>query len=188
MGLPSGTFTWTGPFDREADPDWQAVQDGQLKERVYWAERAQIFSDLTGEPAEMPYFMAHLFDGSVEELTRRGARDLLADVRAAGIPLALLTNDMSAFHTAEWIETMQPVLSQFDVIVDGRVDGVMKPDPRAFELVLERLGVPAEGTVFIDDLKSNLVGAVSVGMTPVFLDVTDPESAFAEARELLGLD
>ena len=187
MGLPSDTFTWTGPFDRVADPDWQAVQDGTLKEREYWARRVQVFSDLTGEPAEMPYFMAHLFDGSVEEVTRAGARQLMAEVRAAGIPLALLTNDMSAFHTAEWIATMQPVLSQFDVIVDGAIDGVMKPAPRAFEMVLSRLGVPAEGTVFIDDLKSNLVGAEEVGLTPVFLDVTDPESAFDEVRRLLEL-
>jgi hypothetical protein len=82
---------------------------------------------------------------------------------------------------------MSPVLDEFDVIVDGRRDGVMKPDPAAFRLVCERLGVPTEGTVFVDDLHSNLDGAVAVGMVPVFLDVTHPELAFAETRRLLGL-
>ena len=187
MGLPSGTFTWAGPFDREADPDWQAVQDGTLKERTYWDVRAQVFADLTGEPATMPAFFAHLFDGSPDEVTRPGARQLMADVKAAGIPLGLLTNDMHTFHDEAWIASMSPVLDEFDVIVDGRRDGVMKPDPAAFRLVCERMGVPTEGTVFVDDLRSNLEGAVAVGMVPVFVDVTRPELAFAETRRLLGL-
>ncbi len=187
MGLPAGTFTWTGPFDRDADPDWQAVQEGRLKERVYWDDRTRVFAELTGEPAEMPRMMAHLYDGSAEEVTRAGARALMADVKAADLPLGLLTNDMHAFHTQEWIATMQPVLSQFDVIVDGSVDGVMKPDPRAFELVCERMGITPEGTVFIDDLRSNLEGAVSIGMSGVFLDVTNPQPAFDEVRRLLEI-
>ncbi|MCX6459831.1 MAG: HAD-IA family hydrolase [Actinobacteria bacterium] len=187
MGLPAGTFNWAGPFDPIADPGWQAVQEGRLKERDYWDERARVFADLTGEPAQMPRMMAHLYDGSPEEVTRDGARALMADVKAAGIPLGLLTNDMHAFHTQQWIATMQPVLSQFDVIVDGSVDGVMKPDPRAFELVCERMGISPEGTVFIDDLRSNLEGAVSVGMIGVFLDVTDTQPAFDEVRLHLGL-
>jgi putative hydrolase of the HAD superfamily len=82
---------------------------------------------------------------------------------------------------------MAPVLDQFDLIVDGSVEGILKPDPRAFELILDRMGLPAEGTVFIDDLKSNLDGAIAVGMTPVWLDVTNPEAAFDQARQLLGL-
>lgn len=187
MGLPEGTFTWTGPFDREADPDWAAVQAGTLKERDYWQARVEVFAQLTGEEATMPTFFSHLFDGSAEEVTRQGARDLIADVKAAGLPLGLLTNDMRAFHSAEWVDSMAPVLDQFDVIVDGSETGVLKPDPRAFQLVCDRLGVPTEGTVFIDDLKSNLEGAIAVGMQPVFLDVTAPHIAFSEARELLGL-
>jgi putative hydrolase of the HAD superfamily len=187
MGLPEGTFNWTGPFDVAADPDWQAVQTGDLKERAYWAERVQVFSDLTGEPADMPHMMAHLFDGTPEEVTRAGARDLMAQVKAAGLPLGLLTNDMRAFHTAQWVDSMAPVLDQFDLIVDGSVEGILKPDPKAFELILDRMGLEAEGTVFIDDLKSNLDGAVAVGMTPVWLDVTNPEAAFDQARQLLGL-
>jgi len=187
MGLPAGTFTWTGPFDREADPDWQAVQDGTLKERAYWDVRAKVFSDLTGEPATMPQFFSHLFDGTPDEVTRASARQLMAEVKSAGIPLGLLTNDMHTFHDAAWIESMAPVLEQFDVIVDGKRDGVLKPDPAAFRLVCDRMGVPTEGTVFIDDLKSNLEGAVAVGMVPVFVDVTKPDEAFALARTYLGL-
>ena len=187
LGLPEGTFTWTGPFDPAADPGWQAVQDGTLKERAYWAARVQEFADLTGEPAEMPRLMMHLYDGSVEEVTRAAARALMVDVRAAGIPLGLLTNDLHAFHDKSWIDTMAPVLDLFDVVVDGSLTGFLKPDPRAFEMALEQLGVPAEGTVFIDDLRSNLEGAAAVGLTPVFLDVTNPGPAFDEVRALLGV-
>ena len=79
------------------------------------------------------------------------------------------------------------ILREFDVLVDGRTEGVMKPDPRAYTLVLERLGVPAEGTVFVDDQPVNLRGAEVVGLTPVHLDPTDPSGGFRLARSLLGL-
>ena len=63
----------------------------------------------------------------------------------------------------------------------------MKPDPAAYRLVAERLGVSPEDCVFVDDQPGNLAGAVAVGMVSVHLDPVDPESGFAEARRLLSL-
>lgn len=186
LGLPSGTFAWTGPFDPEADEDWQVFQAGGMNEREYWARRAEEFARMTGEPATMPALCAHLYSGSEEELVRPEALSLLRDAKAAGIPVGALTNDLTAFHDADWIARMG-ILREFDVLVDGKTEGVMKPDPRAYELVLDRLGVAAEGTVFVDDQPVNLRGAEVVGLTPVHLDPTDPAPGFRLARTLLGL-
>jgi putative hydrolase of the HAD superfamily len=186
LGLDPGTFAWTGPFDPAADADWQVFQSAGMNEREYWARRAEEFAAITGEPATMPALCAHLYSGSEEELVRPEARALLRDAKAAGIPVGALTNDLTAFHDADWIARMG-ILREFDVLVDGRTEGVMKPDPRAYELVLERLGVPAEGTVFVDDQPVNLRGAEVVGLTPVHLDPTDPAPGFRLARSLLGL-
>ena len=186
LGLPPGTFGWTGPFDPEADADWQVFQSGGMNEREYWARRAEDFARITGEPATMPALCAHLYSGSEEELLRPEALRLLRDAKAANIPVGALTNDLTAFHDADWIAGMG-ILREFDVLVDGKTEGVMKPDPRAYELVLERLGVPAQGTVFVDDQLVNLRGAEVVGLTPVHLDPTDPSPGFRLARTLLGL-
>lgn len=42
--------------------------------------------------------------------------------------------------------------------------GVLKPDPKVFELVIERLGVPAESIWFFDDNQVNVDAAVNAGM------------------------
>lgn len=186
LGLPPGTFAWTGPFDPAADEDWRIFQSGGMNEREYWALRAAEFADLTGEPATMPALCAHLYSGAQEELVRPGARRLLTDAKAAGIPVGALTNDLTAFHDGDWVSRMT-ILREFDVLVDGRTEGVYKPDPEAYRIVLERLGVDAADTVFIDDQPVNLRGAEVVGLTPVYLDPTDPAPGFRLARSLLGL-
>lgn len=188
LGLAPGTFAWTGPFNPAADADWQTFQSGGMNEREYWARRAQEFADLTGEPATMPALCAHLYSGAPEELLRPGALALIADAKAAGIPVGALTNDLTSFHDAVWLGRMRgAVLDQFEVLVDGRTEGVYKPDPQAYRLILERMGVSAQEAVFIDDQPVNLRGAESVGMITVHLDPTDPGPGFARARALLGL-
>ncbi len=186
LGLPSGTFAWTGPFAPEADADWRVFQSGGMNEREYWALRAQEFADLTGEEPTMKALCAHLYSGTEDELLRPGARALMADAKAAGIPVGALTNDLTSFHDEAWLARMS-ILRDFDVLVDGRTEGVYKPDPAMYRIILERMDIPAEGTVFLDDQPVNLAGAEAVGMTPVHLDPVDPEPGFRLCRELLGL-
>lgn len=186
MGVPAGSLTWTGPFDPDADPQWQAFQSGEMTEREYWAIQAERFAELTGEPATMPALMGHLYDGSPDQLLRPGAVSLIHDAKAAGIPVGLLTNDLTTFHDADWVARMT-ILKEFDCVVDGRADGVMKPDAAAYELICNRMGFAPQDCVFIDDQPVNLAGAHAVGLIAIYLDPVHPEPAYAQARELLGL-
>lgn len=186
LGLAPGTFAWTGPFAPDQDADWRAFQAGEMNEREYWALRAQEFADITGEEPTMPALCAHLYSGAEEELVRPGARKLLDDAKAAGIPVGVLTNDLTSFHDRDWLERMG-ILREFDVLVDGRTEGVYKPDRRAYEIVIERMGVDPATAIFIDDQPVNLQGAEVAGLTPVRLDPTDPAPGFRLARSLLGL-
>jgi len=52
----------------------------------------------------------------------------------------------------------------FDVIVLSAEEGMAKPEPEIYERSLERLGVAAEETIFVDDLRPNVEGARVVGM------------------------
>lgn len=186
LGLAPGSFAWSGPFDPAADEDWRVFQSGGMTEREYWALRVQEFADLTGHEASMQVLCGFLYSGEQEELVRPGALALLRSARAAGIPVGVLTNDLTAFHDRAWVERMS-IVREFDVMVDGRTEGVYKPDAAAYRLILDRMGVVAEETVFIDDQPINLTGAEAVGMIPVHLDPTNPEPGFRLARSLLGL-
>jgi putative hydrolase of the HAD superfamily len=186
LGLPPGSLAWTGPFDPDADPDWQAFQAGEMNEREYWLLQAERYAAMTGRPATMPSMMEPLYSGTEAELVRPEAAALIHDAKAAGIRVGLHTNDLTSFHDPEWIERMG-VLREFEVMVEGRTDGVYKPDREAFELMIERMGIPAADIVFIDDQPVNLEGARRVGMICVHLDPTDPQPGFERARALLDL-
>ena len=58
------------------------------------------------------------------------------------------------------------------VVIDSAVVGVAKPDPAIFNLALDTLGVPANGTVLHvgDSLRYDIAGAVAAGLQPIHLD------------------
>jgi putative hydrolase of the HAD superfamily len=97
--------------------------------------------------------------------------------RAAGLRTGLLSN-AAGCGRPEWPDL-------FDVVVLSGIAGVAKPDPAAFLLVAERLGVPPERCVFVDDLRRNVLGAAAVGMTGVHH--TSTAATLQELEVLLGL-
>jgi putative hydrolase of the HAD superfamily len=183
-GLAAGTLHWTGPFDPDADPDWRRMQRGDITERDYWQARSEEFSALTGGAATFRGLMDTLFAGPEDELVRPEAVMAIAEARRAGLATAVLTNDMRAFHGDEWVSRMS-VLRSFDVVVDGSVEHVLKPDPRIYRLAVDRLGVAAEDCLFVDDQPGNVAGAEAVGMTAVWFDVTRPTDSFTVVRTIL---
>ena len=185
-GLPAGTLAWSGPFDPSSDDLWRSLQDGEITERAYWQRRADEFAAATGGEATFQGLMQVLFDADEDDLLRPSARPLVVDAKAAGLAVAVCTNDMAAFHDAAWIAHMT-ILGLMDVIVDGSVEHDLKPDPRIFALVVERLGIPAAECLFVDDQPGNVDGARSVGMRAVWFDVTDPEGSDSRVRAELGL-
>lgn len=70
-----------------------------------------------------------------------------------------------------------------DVMIYSGEVGVMKPDARIYQLALERLGLPAESVVFVDDFIENVAGAQAVGMRAVHF--TSPGQAMAALDRLL---
>jgi putative hydrolase of the HAD superfamily len=186
LGLKRGSLSWSGPFDPEADPDWRDFQNEIINEREYWKLQVEHFSELMGKDTTMKELMAALYAGPESELVRPMARELLRDAQSHGIPVGMLTNDLTSFHGTEWIAGIT-IISEFDAMVDGRQDGVLKPDPAAYRLMCERMGVPVKNTVFIDDQPVNLRGAEELGMLAIHLDPRAPEEGFMRARGALGL-
>ena len=107
---------------------------------------------------------------------------LLADVREAGYRIAALTN-WSA-ETYPVARERFPFLGWFEDVVISGVEGIAKPDPAMFALVLQRTGFAAERTVFIDDNLPNVEGARAAGMHTVHF--VSPQQCREELK-VLGL-
>lgn len=93
--------------------------------------------------------------------TISGTVEILTELRAAGYPLYGLSN-WSA-ETFQLVRERYPFFAWFDDIVLSGEERVCKPDPRIYEILLERTGRKAEGCVFIDDVQTNIDAAARLG-------------------------
>jgi putative hydrolase of the HAD superfamily len=71
----------------------------------------------------------------------------------------------------------------FDTVISSAEEGLAKPDPAIYRLAAERLGVPPEACVFVDDYDVNVRAAEAVGMRALVYRVDrDPDLAALLAR------
>jgi putative hydrolase of the HAD superfamily len=82
----------------------------------------------------------------------------------------------------------RPLLAElFDAWVISSEVGMRKPDPAIYELAAERIGLPPEACVYVDDLPGNLKPARALGMATV-LHRGDAAATLAEIRRHLAGD
>jgi putative hydrolase of the HAD superfamily len=175
-----------GGIGSDTDELWQQMLRQQVTERDYWAQRAADLGAALGQTWATRDLMDRFYALPQDEWRCAGTVELMADAKAAGLRLGALTNDMTAFHGAEWV-ARQDHLKLFDVIVDASITGVFKPGQAAFRGGIEALGLPAEQIVYLDDMPWNIEGARRAGLTAVQVPWDDPGPAIDIARKLLGL-
>jgi epoxide hydrolase-like predicted phosphatase len=106
--------------------------------------------------------------------------DLAAALRAAGLKTGILSNiyDMSASALRE-----RGLYEQFDPVILSCEEKVAKPDREFFERALQKLGLPGNEVLFIDDQERFRPVAESLGMH--FITATLPEQVVNEVKVLL---
>ncbi|GAA5991590.1 hypothetical protein JCM10908_005777 [Rhodotorula pacifica] len=77
--------------------------------------------------------------------------------------------------------------SLFDDYIESCVEGLRKPDPKFFQLALDRLGVKAEETVFLDDIGHNLAAAAKMGIKTIRVNLGQSRQALQELERVLDL-
>lgn len=94
--------------------------------------------------------------------------DALDRLRAAGRRLAVVSN---ANGTLRAHFARLGLAGRFDVLIDSCDEGVEKPDPRIFQLALERAGARAETTLHAGDFYHvDVVGARAAGLEAWLVD------------------
>ena len=111
--------------------------------------------------------------------------DLLAFVRELRptYKTALLSNAWP--DVRHFIENVWGFADAFDQMVISAEVGLVKPDPRIYQLTLDRLEVAAEKAVFIDDFEENVQGARQVGLQAIRFH--SPDQVVAELEALLDI-
>lgn len=187
LGLPAGTLTWRGPFEPPSDPLWQAMQRGEVSERDYWLQRSREVGALLGETWDaMETLVQRARGAEPDRIVRPETAALVREAQAAGIRLAILSNELDLFYGRSLRERL-PLLQAFEHISDATYTGLLKPDPQAYLGCLQALDIHADDAVFVDDQPRNVDGARRLGIPTVAFDVTRPQDSCEEARRLLGL-
>ncbi|UCI25556.1 HAD family hydrolase [Mesorhizobium sp. B2-8-5] len=187
LGLKPGTLGWRGPFDPVSDALWRSMQADEISERDYWKTRTREVGQLVGEDwQDMQTFVQRARGAEPEKVVRPEADQAIRTAHAAGVRLAILSNELDLFYGADFRQRL-PLLSLFETIVDATYTKILKPDARAYAMVGEALRLPLAACVFVDDQKRNVDGAIAAGMPTVHFDVARPAQSYAEALSHFGL-
>ena len=108
-----------------------------------------------------PTAFAPDFDAAIEFRLLPDVVPALDALQAAGFSLACVANwDISLTDHLEGLGLTQ----RFQATVSSAEAGSQKPDPRPFELALERLGVPASRALHCGDSDADREGAARAGL------------------------
>ena len=187
LGLAAGSLRWLGPIAPHTDPLWQAMQRDEISERDYWAHRARELGEAAGEPHwDMLAMLTRLRHTEPNAIVRPGIRQLVQQAHAHDLRVGILSNELELFYGAAFLKRMD-ILRDMHAIVDATHTGILKPDPRAYALAVDGLGVAAERVLFVDDQFRNIAGAHHAGMQTQFFDLRDVDGSLAAAAARLRI-
>jgi epoxide hydrolase-like predicted phosphatase len=156
---------------------WKQARTGTITGRAYWH---QSMVALGHDPADdVDAFKAALFagrelDAGVVAIARRLARRF---------PLALLSNATDELEAM--LEHEFGIHDLFAVVINSARVGVAKPDPRAYQLALDGLGVAPHEALFIDDKPRNVAASLALGIPAIHFTSAAALEVELEQRGLL---
>ena len=112
-----------------------------------------------------------------------GAKEVLTELKR-GYKLGVVSN---------WDALLPGVLAAtglagfFDYIAASALEGVAKPDPRLFQIVLEKLEVKPDQAVHVGDSPDDVNGARAAGIEPILFDpYKQNPNAIHDLREVMS--
>jgi putative hydrolase of the HAD superfamily len=173
LGLEPGTINFI-MFDSEA---WQEALVGRKTVEEFWYE---IGFELGLNSSDEVDAFRHRY--RADEEINQGVLDLIHGLHG-NYKLAVLSNSPPGL--THWLADWN-VLNFFDVVFCSGDEGIAKPDPKAFELTLERLGFKPDEAVFIDDTREHVEAARKLGLQGILF--TTAEELEEELVRLLRKD
>jgi epoxide hydrolase-like predicted phosphatase len=139
------------------------LETGRMSEREFLSGLDRELSAKLGRDVHMHDFGERYF-GYLEPNER--VIEYMRELRGRGYKMAICTNNVREWEH-RW-RAMLPVDEIFDVVVDSAFVGARKPERKIFEVTLERLDVPADRSLLLDDIELNCNAARELGMHAVW--------------------
>ncbi|TYA46284.1 HAD family phosphatase [Aggregatibacter actinomycetemcomitans] len=137
--------------------EWNARQDAGRSWSEGVAEAVKQHPQYEAEIRAYHERWTETLNGAIDDTVA-----LLEPLKRSGVRLLALTNwSNETFHFAE---ERFPFLTEFEGILVSGYERLAKPDPRIFNLLIERYHLNPQHTVFIDDNLRNVEGARNVGL------------------------
>jgi HAD superfamily hydrolase (TIGR01509 family) len=164
----------------DAATGWVWDQDlyGRLLRTTGGKERiaAYLRDDLAIDPGPHAELIARLhaaktrlyaaFIAAGEIALRPGIADIMARARGAGLALGVATTTSPGNVDALTLATFgKPAPDLFDAIAAGDEVAAKKPAPDVYRLALERLGLPPDACLALEDSRNGLLAAKAAGLT-----------------------
>lgn len=153
---------------------WDRAKVGAISEEAYWLTIAQR---LNLPVDQIKWLRSQVFETVVLHTEFVEYTKTLKNT----VRLAILSNAIPSFSDT-W--KILGFYAWFDVLINSAVEKVAKPDPAIFELAAERIGVPPQDCVFVDDQAKNTNAAARLGFHTILYETH--EQAIQELRPLLN--
>ncbi|NLZ19985.1 MAG: HAD family phosphatase [Bacteroidales bacterium] len=140
-------------------------------------DAGRLIKDVTEEQvARFPQWEKEVrmyFDHWIDMMggTIPGMEQLVRELKTQAYRVWGLTN--WSWETFPLIRDRYPVFSLFDGIVVSGKEKTVKPHPEIFHILLDRYGLKAAESVFIDDNAANVAGAEAVGIRAILFEGAD---------------
>lgn len=141
---------------------WQALDEGTADYEEYVAETLKL---LDGEDKQIAQRFFREWHRSMRPIP--GIWALVGELKARGYGVYLLSNASTWFagHLDDY-----PILRLFDGRLISAPEKMAKPEERIYRLALERFGLKAAETLFVDDRAENTEAAERVGIAGYVFD------------------
>jgi putative hydrolase of the HAD superfamily len=155
------------------------MERGEITEVAFLAQLTDHLEPLLGHRPEMHRFKEIYF----EALQPNPAMiELMQELKKNGYRMAMLTNNVREWEPL-W-RSMLPVDEIFETVVDSGFVGCRKPESKIYAITLERIDLPPEACLFVDDVLVNCEGAERAGIAAVHFQGN--EQAIGEIRTALA--
>jgi putative hydrolase of the HAD superfamily len=182
-GLPEGFLRRVNSVDADSNA-WARFERGQI-DLAQFSEAFEAESKALGHPVRGQEVIALLY-GDVRPTMVAALRRCKAHFRNACLTNNVKTGSGHGLPTSEArAREVTQILSLFDLVIESSLVGARKPEPRFYQIALERLEIEPRQAVYLDDLGINLKPARALGMTTIKVD--SAEQALGELEAVLNI-
>ena len=190
-----GCRVWSEEYHRVNRELWRRYENGTISREALRLERFATPLELAGLPRHRAEEAARRLDTDYLSRLGRcpgtvpGARSAVEAVRAAGLPVGIVSN---GFREVQYCKLASAGMDGiFDPIVLSDDVGFNKPSPRFFEAAAAAAGVEPQQCVIVgDNLRGDILGALRAGWSRAYWlvrpdatdDPADVEAALADER------